>query len=59
MYWPRTTLCGSIGRIDRNTLSFSSLIGPGVSVVGGSIAMNASTCIRCVTTMSRYAPVDS
>ena len=53
MYWPRTTLCGSIGRIERNTLSFSSLIGPGVSEVGGSIAMNASTCIRWVTTMSR------
>jgi len=30
-----------------------SLIGPGSSEVGGSIAMNASTCMRWVTTMSR------
>ena len=28
-------------------------IGPGASDVGGSSAMNASTCIRWVTTMSR------
>ncbi len=53
MYWPRTTSCGSIVFIDRKTLSFSSLIGPGASDVGGSIAMKASTCIRWVTTMSR------
>ena len=39
--------------IERNTLSFSSLIGPGASEVGGSMAMKASTCIRWVTTMSR------
>ena len=39
--------------IERKTLSFSSPIGSGSSDVGGSIAMNASTCIRWVTTMSR------
>ena len=53
MYWPRTTLAGSIGCIDRKTLFFSSLIARGASVVGGSIAMNASTWKRWVTTMSR------
>ena len=42
-----------MGRIERNTLSFSSLIGSGASEVGGSMAVNASTCIRWVTTMSR------
>ena len=59
MYWPRTTCPGSIGSIDRKTLFFSSLIARGSSAVGGSIAMNASTWNRWVTTMSLYAPVDS
>jgi hypothetical protein len=43
---------GSIGRIERNTLFFSSPIASGPSAVGGSIAMNASTWNRWVTTMS-------
>ena len=38
--WPRTTLAGSIGVSDRNTLFFSSLIGPGARAVGASMAMN-------------------
>ena len=38
--------------IDRNTLTFSSPIGPDDSAVGGSIAMKASTWKRWVTTMS-------
>ena len=46
-------LRGSIGLIERNTLFFSSLIAAGSSAVGGSIAMNASTWNRWVTTMSR------
>ena len=55
-----TSPCSTrIGWSDRKTLFFSSLIGPGSSDVGGSIAMNARTCIRWVTTMSRYAPVCS
>ena len=53
MYWPRTTLTGSIGFIERKTLFFSSLIARGASVVGGSMAMKASTWNRWVTTMSR------
>ncbi len=52
-YWPRTTSCGSIGSIDRKTLFFSSEIANGSSAVGGSIAVNASTWNRWVTTMSR------
>jgi hypothetical protein len=51
-YCPRTTFAGSIGSIDRKTLFFSSLIALGSSAVGGSIAMNASTWNRWVTTMS-------
>ncbi len=43
----------------RKTLFFSSLIGFGARLVGGSIAMNARIWNRCVTTMSRYAPVCS
>ena len=58
-YWPRTTWPGSIGRSERKTLSFSSEIARGSSAAGGSIAMNASTWNRWVTTMSRYAPVGS
>ena len=46
-------VAGSTGRIERNTLFFSSLIAPGSSSVGGSMAMNASTWNRWVTTMSR------
>ena len=38
---------------ERNTLFFSSLIGPGASEVGGSIAMNPRIWNRWVTTMSR------
>ena len=43
----------------RKTLFFSSLIGPGASSVGGSIAVNARIWKRWVTTMSRKAPVAS
>ena len=43
----------------RKTLFFSSLMGPGASAVGGSIAMNARIWNKWVTTMSRYAPVAS
>ena len=43
----------------RKTLFFSSLIGLGSSEVGGSIAMHPRIWNRCVTTMSRYAPVCS
>src|SRR4029450_20247 len=43
----------------RKTLFFSSLIGAGSSAVGGSIAMKARIWKRCVTTMSRNAPVCS
>ena len=39
--------------MERNTLSFSSPMASGVSAVGGSMAVNASTCSRWVTTMSR------
>ena len=39
--------------IDRKTLFFSSEIARGSSAVGGSIAVNASTWNRWVTTMSR------
>ena len=59
MYWPRTTSRGSIGSMLRKTLFFSSLIGAGSSAVGGSIAMKARIWNRCVTTMSRKAPVCS
>ena len=38
---------------ERKTLFFSSLIGPGASEVGGSIAMKPRIWNRCVTTMSR------
>ena len=38
---------------ERKTLFFSSLIGPGASEVGGSIAMKPRIWKRCVTTMSR------
>ena len=41
----------------RKTLFFSSLIETGSSAVGGSIAMKARIWNRCVTTMSRNAPV--
>ena len=58
-YCPRTTSRVSIGRIDRNTLFFSSLIDRGSSSVGGSMATNARTWKRWVTTMSRKAPVCS
>ena len=58
-YCPRTTRPTSIGRIDRNTLFFSSLIDLGSSEVGGSKAMDASTWNRWVTTMSRKTPVPS
>ncbi len=44
---------GSIVHIERKTLFFSSLIASGSSEVGGSIAVNASTWNRWVTTMSR------
>ena len=44
---------GSSGCIERKTLFFSSLIAPGSSAVGGSIATKPSTWKRCVTTMSR------
>ena len=53
MYCPRTTSDGSIGSIERKTLFFSSLIASGSSAVGGSMAVNASTWKRWVTTMSR------
>ena len=59
MNCPRTTSRGWIGSSDRKTLFFSSLIARGSSAVGGSIATNAITWNRCVTTMSLYAPVDS
>ena len=52
-------VAGSSGNIERKTLFFSSLIARGSSAVGGSIATNASTWKRCVTTMSLYAPVTS
>ena len=52
MYWPRTTSDGWIGSIERKTLFFSSLIARGSSAVGGSIATNAITWNRWVTTMS-------
>ena len=52
MNWPRTTWRGSIGRSERKTLFFSSEIARGSSAVGGSIATNASTWNRWVTTMS-------
>ena len=42
----------SIGSIERKTLFFSSLIARGSRAVGGSIATNASTWNRWVTTMS-------
>jgi hypothetical protein len=42
-YWPRTTLWGSMGRSDRKTLFFSSLIDRGSRAVGGSMATKAST----------------
>ena len=42
-----------IGSIERKTLFFSSLIARGSSAVGGSMAMNAITWNRWVTTMSR------
>ena len=58
-YCPRTTSAGSIGRSDRNTLFFSSLIERGSSSVGGSMATKARTWRRWVTTMSRKAPVCS
>ena len=45
--------------MERNTLFFSSLMDAGSSAVGGSIAMKASIWNRCVTTMSRNAPVAS
>jgi hypothetical protein len=45
-------LDGSIGTIERKTLFFSSLIARGDSEVGGSIAVNARTWKRWVTTMS-------
>ena len=52
VYWPRTTLAGSTGNIDRNTLFFSSLMARGSNAVGGSITTNAITWNRWVTTMS-------
>ena len=52
LYCPRTTCVGSIGSIERKTLFFSSLIARGSSAVGGSIATNAITWNRWVTTMS-------
>ena len=48
-----------IGIMQRKTLFFSSLMGPGSSDVGGSMAMNARIWKRWVTTMSRNAPVCS
>ena len=48
---------GSSGLTERKTLIFSSHGARGSSDGGGSIATNASTCSRCVTTMSRKAPV--
>ena len=48
-----------MGSMLRKTLFFSSLIGTGSSEVGGSIAMKARIWKRCVTTMSRNAPVVS
>ena len=45
--------------MERNTLFFSSLIGAGSSEVGGSMAMKPRIWNRCVTTMSRKAPVVS
>ena len=51
-YCPRTTCAGSIGSSERKTLFFSSLMARGSSAVGGSIATNAITWNRCVTTMS-------
>ena len=54
-YWPRTTSLGNIGVSDRNILFFSSEIAIGSSAVGGSIATNAITWNRWVTTMSQGA----
>ena len=48
-----------MGETERNTFPVSSTIERASSVVGGSIATNPSTWNRCVTTMSRYAPVSS
>ena len=59
MYCPRTTSDEWMGSIERKTLFFSSLIARGSSAVGGSIATNAITCMRWVTTMSLKAPVAS
>src|SRR6267143_1288188 len=59
LYWPRTTSCGSMGRMLRKTLFFSSLMDDGSSAGGGSIATNARIWKRWVTTMSRKAPVAS
>ena len=52
VYCPRTTFSGSIGSSERKTLFFSSLMARGSSAVGGSIATNAITWNRWVTTMS-------
>ena len=58
-YRLRTTSCGWIGSMQRNTWFFFSLTGAGSSEFGGSIAMKPRIWNRCVTTMSRYAPVCS
>jgi hypothetical protein len=58
-YWPRTALVGSRGFIAWNTFAFSATSPSGSSDVGGSIATKPSTWKRCVTTMSRNAPVPS
>ena len=48
-----------MGSMLRNTLTFSSLMARGERCVGASIATKPRIWNRCVTTMSRYAPVDS
>ena len=52
-YWPRTTCRTSSGFSAWYTLSFSSRSGLALSDTGGSMATNASTWNRWVTTMSR------
>ena len=45
--------------MERKTLFFSSLMAPGSSAVGGSMAMKPRIWNRWVTTMSLKAPVAS
>ena len=48
-----------MGRSERKTLFFSSLMARGSRAVGGSMATKARIWKRWVTTMSRKAPVCS